>query len=322
LRQVLFALLPQTVLLDVAGPAEAFRIANRFVPESYALGFFGATRTIEAAIGLQLASVRPLPRRVPPGSIIVVTGVITDALDFSAPAVKALSAWLSRVMTDESLTLMCVCAGSVIAAHAGLLSERECTTHHSHLEELQRVEPKAKVAANRIFVEDGRLLTSAGVTAGIDLALHLIGAQIDHRTAGAVAREMVVYMRRSGSDPALSPWVMHRNHLHPAVHRVQDAISRNPANPWPARRLAAVARTSPRNLARLFSQHAKCSPLDYVQRMRVALARELVTQSDLDLERVAERAGFASAHQLRRVWRRWEAAPPSVLRGGTATNLR
>lgn len=125
---------------------------------------------------------------------------------------------------------------------------------------------------------------------------------------------MVVYLRRSGSDPALSPWLMHRNHLHPAVHRVQDAISRNPATPWPANRLAAVASTSPRNLARLFSQHAKCSPLDYVQRMRVAIARELVTQSDLDLERVAERAGFSSAHQLRRVWRRWEGAPPSLLR--------
>lgn len=314
MRQILFALLPQTVLLDVAGPAEAFRIANRQVPDSYALGFFGATRTIEAAIGLQLTAVRPLPRRAPPGSIIVVTGVITGALDFSAPAVKTLSQWLSRVMTDESLTLMCVCAGSVIAAHAGLLRDRECTTHHSHLDELRRIEPKAQVHANRIFVEDGRILTSAGVTAGIDLALHLIGAQIDHRTAGSVAREMVVYMRRSGSDPALSPWVMHRNHIHPAVHRVQDAISRNPAIPWPAGRLAAVARTSPRNLARLFARHADCSPLDYVQRMRVALARELVTQSDLDLERVAERAGFSSAHQLRRVWRRWESASPSVLR--------
>ena len=314
MRHVLFALLPQTVLLDVAGPAEAFRIANRVAPGSYSLGFHGATRTSEAAIGLQLASVRPLPRRLAPGSIIVVTGVITGALDFSAPAVKQLSQWLSRVMTDESLTLMCVCAGSVIAAHAGLLRDRECTTHHSHIEELQHVEPKAQVHANRIFVEDGRILTSAGVTAGIDLALHLIGAQIDHRTAGAVAREMVVYMRRSGSDPALSPWLMYRNHLHPAVHRVQDAITRNPANSWPAARLAAVARTSSRNLARLFAQHAKCSPLDYVQRMRVALARELVTQSDLDLERVAERAGFSSAHQMRRVWRRWEPAPPTDLR--------
>jgi transcriptional regulator GlxA family with amidase domain len=322
LRQVLFALLPQTVLLDVAGPADAFRIANQQVPDSYALGFVGAARSIEAAVGLRLASVRPLPRRVPPGSIIVVTGVITGALDLTSSPVRKLSEWLARVMHDESLTLMCVCSGSVIAAHAGLLGGRECTTHHSHIEDVQRLAPNAQVHANRIFVQDGRILTSAGITAGIDLALHLIGQQIDHRTAAAVAREMVVYLRRSGSDPALSPWVMHRNHIHPAVHRVQDAISRNPAVPWPAGRLAAVARTSSRNLARLFAQHAQCSPLDYVQRMRVALARELVTQSDMDLERVAERSGFSSAHQLRRVWRRWEDIPPSALRDNKATDLR
>ena len=157
------------------------------------------------------------------------------------------------------------------------------------------------------------MFTSAGVTAGIDLALHVIGKQLGHRVAAAVARDLVVYMRRAGGDPALSPWVMHRNHIHPVVHRVQDAVSRNPAAHWPADRLADVAHTSERNLARLFAQHARCSPLDYVQRMRVGLARELLTQSELSLERVAEMAGFSSAHQFRRVWRRWESVPPSQL---------
>jgi transcriptional regulator GlxA family with amidase domain len=106
---------------------------------------------------------------------------------------------------------------------------------------------------------------------------------------------------------------MHRNHIHPVVHRVQDAVSRNPDANWPATRLADVAHTSARNLARLFAQHAQCSPLDYVQRMRVGLARELLTQSELPLERVAEMAGFSSAHQFRRVWRRWETVAPSQM---------
>jgi transcriptional regulator GlxA family with amidase domain len=208
---------------------------------------------------------------------------------------------------------MCVCAGSVVAGYAGALADLECTTHHSHIEELKRAAPTARVHANRIFVEHGRVLTSAGVTAGIDLALHVIGQQLGHRTAALVARELVVYMRRSGGDPALSPWVMHRNHIHPIVHRVQDAVSRNPAANWPASRLADLAHTSERNLARLFAVHAQCSPLDYVQRMRVGLAREMLTQSDLSIERVAELAGFSSAHQLRRVWRRWENVAPSRL---------
>jgi transcriptional regulator GlxA family with amidase domain len=216
-------------------------------------------------------------------------------------------------MANETLTLMCVCAGSVVAGHAGILSGRDCTTHHDHVEELRAVDPKARVHANRIFVEDGRVFTSAGVTAGIDLALHVIGRQLGHKIAAAVARQLVVYLRRSAADPALSPWVLHRNHIHPVVHKVQDAVSRNPAASWPAKKLAQVAHTSARNLARLFAQHAQCSPLDYVQRMRVGLARELLTQSGLSVDRVAEMAGFSSAHQFRRVWRRWEdKAPASV----------
>ncbi len=313
MREVLFALLPNTVLLDAAGPAEAFRIANAYVPESYSLRFIASTRTVESGIGLQLGALRPLPRNVPEGALIVVTGVIGRALDLDTVAVTRLARWLRTSMENPSVTLMCVCAGSVVAAKAGVLAGLECTTHHSHVEELKRVEPTAQVHANRIFVEEGRVLTSAGVTAGIDLALHVIGQQLGHRVAATVARELVVYMRRAGGDPALSPWVMHRNHIHPVVHRVQDAVARNPAARWPARKLADIAHTSARNLARLFAQHAECSPLDYVQRLRVGLARELLTQSGLSLERVAEMSGFSSAHQFRRVWRRWESVSPGQL---------
>jgi transcriptional regulator GlxA family with amidase domain len=107
---------------------------------------------------------------------------------------------------------------------------------------------------------------------------------------------------------------MHRNHVNPTLHRVQDAIIKNPAAQWSASQLASVACMSSRNLARLFAEHAGCSPLDYVQRLRVALARELVSNSEMGMERVAEKTGFSSAHQLRRVWRRWEEAPPTTHR--------
>ena len=109
----------------------------------------------------------------------------------------------------------------------------------------------------------------------------MIGQQLGHQVAATVARDLVVYMRRSGGDPQLSPWVMHRNHVNPVLHRVQDAVIKDPAARWSAARLAAVACMSSRNLARLFAEHAGCSPLDYVQRLRVALARELVANSEL-----------------------------------------
>ena len=317
MRRVCFALLPETVLLDVAGPAEAFRVANRLVPGSYALEFVAPSRRIRTGVGLTLGELKPLPARLAHGAIIVLSGVVGEVAA-DTPAMRRLTAWLRAAAATPEATLMCVCAGAVVAAHAGLLRNRRCTTHHACIQELRRADPSCEVYENRIFVADRRVLTSAGITAGVDLALHVIGLELGYHVAAAVAREMVVYMRRSGTDPALSPWVMHRNHLHPAVHRVQDAISREPATAWSATRLARLACTSSRNLTRLFAQHARCSPLDYVQRMRFALARELVTQSALPLEQVAERAGFSSAHQLRRVWRRWEVQPPTALRGGAA----
>jgi transcriptional regulator GlxA family with amidase domain len=313
MREVLFALLPDVVLLDVAGPADAFRNAEQRVPGSYRVRFAAPVPEVTAAVGLRLAALEALPGRLAPGSLLVLTGVVGEAVNPHEPASRALIEWLRSGVARDA-RLVCVCAGSVLAAHAGLLAGRACTTHHAHIDELRRVEPRAQVLENRIFVEDGALFTSAGVSAGLDLALHLIGRQLGARVAAEIARDLVVYLRRAGSDAALSPWVMHRNHLHPAVHRVQDAVARDPAAHWSARELAAVACTGARNLARLFAEHAGCSPLDYVQRLRVALARQLVTHSRLDLERVARECGFHSARHLRRVWARWEAEPPSALR--------
>jgi transcriptional regulator GlxA family with amidase domain len=311
---VLFAILPEVVLLDVAGAADAFRIAEREAPGNYQLRFVSTQPTVRAAVGLHLDKLEPLPEHVADHSVIVVTGVTSKGLRLDSAPAMALVRWLKRAMENETVTLMCVCAGALLAAKAGVLEGRECTTHHQHIDDLTQMEPAATVHANRIFVEDGRVFTSAGVTAGLDLTLYVIGQQLGHQVVAAVARDLVVYMRRSGGDPQLSPWVMHRNHVNPVLHRVQDAVIKNPAAHWSAARLASVACMSSRNLARLFAEHAGCSPLDYVQRLRVALARELVSNSELGMERVAEKTGFSSAHQLRRVWRRWEEAPPTTHR--------
>ena len=313
MKEVFFVVLPQLVLLDLAGPAEAFRVAERKLPGSYRLRFVSSTRSAQTAVGLQLGSLEPLPVKLPEDAIVVLSGVSGESVDLNEASTQRAVEWLASGVASQAM-LLCVCAGSILAGKAGLLAGRECTTHHAHIDELRRVAPDAQVLDNRIFVEDGGVLSSAGVTAGLDLALHIIGSQLGPRIAADVARALVVYLRRSGTDPALSPWVQHRNHLHPAVHRVQDAVTRKPAASWTSTELSAVACTSPRNLARLFAEHAHCSPLDYVQLIRFAFAKELVTQSKLDLERIAARAGFRSAQHLRRVWARWEPRPPSAFR--------
>jgi transcriptional regulator GlxA family with amidase domain len=314
MREVVFLLLPNVVLLDVAGPADAFRSAERKAPGSYRLRFVAPLPSVTAAAGLTLGALEPLPAELPARALLILTGIAGADVDPHEPAARRAIAWL-RSGAAAGAELLCVCTGSLLAAHAGLLTGRECTTHHEHIADLRRAEPRARVLENRIFVEDGPVTTSAGVTAGLDLALHVIGRQLGPHLAAEVARSLVVYLRRTGTDPALSPWVMQRNHLHPAVHRVQDAVTRDPAAPWSAAQLAAVACTGPRNLARLFAEHARCSPLDYVQLIRFAFAKQLVTESRLDLERVAARAGFGSAQHLRRVWARWEGRPPSAFRG-------
>ena len=316
---IFFVILPDVVLLDVAGAAEAFRIAEQQRRGSYELHFISPTRSARSGVGLELSKLEPLPKQVPPRALVVVNGVVGSKVRFDTPEMTRLVEWLPSMMIEPSSRLMCVCAGSVIAAKAGLLQGRECTTHHDHIDELASLERTATIHPNRLFVEDGRVMTSAGVTAGMDLALYVIGEQLGHQVAATVARQLVVYMRRSGTDPQLSPYVMYRNHIHPAVHRAQDAVLKNPSADWSSPRLAAVACTSERSLTRLFAEHAGCSPLDYVQRIRVAVARELLASSSLDVERVAERAGFSSAHQLRRVWRRWESQPPLEHRRGALT---
>ena len=167
----------------------------------------------------------------------------------------------------------------------------------------------------RLFVEDRDRFSSAGVTAGVDLMLYLVARWAGSAAALAAARTLVVYMRRGVNDPQLSPWLEGRSHLHPAVHRAQDAIAADPARDWSLADLGRVAGASSRNLSRLFMAHAGMTLTDAVNRCRVALAYDLIRRSDLGMEQVAERAGFSSARHMRRVWRQFHPTAPSELRG-------
>ena len=256
--------------------------------------------------GLHLARIKPLPARLPANALVIVSGVVGTPTRLDDAQARAIIDWLAARQPADGFTLMTVCAGALFAAAAGLTRGRECTTHHGSLAQLAALDPSARILDNRIFVEDGALVSSAGITAGIDLALHMVSRHCGPRIACEVAREMLVYQRRAGTDSALSPWLEHRSHLHPGVHKVQDAVVRNPAAPWSAQSLAQEAHTSARHLTRLFRLHAGCTPMDYLYQIRVALARDLLRETRLDLERVAEKAGFGSAQHMRRVWRRFE----------------
>lgn len=305
--EVLFVLLQDSLALDWAGPAEALRIANQALlaqgqPARFVMRFVGPQSDARSSVGLQLSGIEALPDVFAEPSWLVLLGQPGALISVASPATQALLHWLRglRLKTGQ-LELVTVCAGAVLAAHAGLLAGRHVTTHHHHLAELQTAEPACQVVENRVFVEDAPVYSSAGVTTGIDLMLHRIAQTCGEAIAAQVAQTMVVALRRGPHDPELSPFLSYRNHMHPALHRVQDAVSKQPATEWCLTNMALVACTSTRHLTRIFMEHAGIAPLQYLRRLRLAVAQTAL-QSGCNVTQAAALAGFSSDTQLRRAW--------------------
>jgi transcriptional regulator GlxA family with amidase domain len=305
--QVLFVLLPGSLILDWAGPAEALRMANQMLrasgqAEAFSLRFIGPCAQAQSSVGASLCNIEPLPASVPEPSWVVLVGQPGPEIDVNSDPMRELLHWLrGQKLLAGQRELVTVCAGAVLAAHAGLLHGHRATTHHHHLDELRRVAPGCDVVENRVFVLDGPVTSSAGVTTGIDLFLHRIAAVCGPALAARVAQSMVVALRRGPNDPELSPFLSHRNHLHPALHRVQDAVGQQPQADWSVARMAEVACASPRHLTRLFLTHAGIAPLQYLRRIRLDVA-ETALRSGHNVTQAASLAGFGSDTQLRRTW--------------------
>ncbi|QYF95364.1 helix-turn-helix domain-containing protein [Massilia sp. PAMC28688] len=305
---VWFMLLPDSLIMDWAGPAEALRIASQIrrlqgQAAPFAMRFCGPQASCATSVGIAVSGLEPLPQQLPEGQHwIVLVGRPGQETLADDNATRELLAWLRRLDLAEGGTeLMTICAGSVIAAHAGLLHGRRATTHHHHLDELQQTGQGCMVVRNRVFVQDGPVWSSAGVTTGLDLMLHRIGLACGPALAAEVAQNMVVPLRRGPNDPELSPFLAYRNHIHPALHRVQDAVTQAPQQAWTVPAMAAMAHTSPRHLTRLFLEYAGIAPLEYLRRIRLAVAQTAL-RSGNNVTQAAATAGFSSDTQLRRAW--------------------
>ena len=331
LIDVLFVIVRHSLLLDIAGPSEAFRLANlhrdaRGLPPRFRLGFTGPASTLPTSVGLTLGDLVPLPDELGTPTWIVVVGQPTAQMTEVTPEIEVTARWLNDRLRDALLDantphrLVTICSGTLLAARAGVLGTRRCTTHHELLPMLRALAPRAEVIDNRVFVVDGPLASSAGITAGIDVALHLIAEECGEALAASVAEDMVVYLRRSPRDTESSPFHMHRRHLHPTVHRVQDAIVAEPERDWDMPSLAQVGHAAERHLLRLFVDHAGISPLHYLRLIRLERARQSL-EHGATVTRAAAVAGFASDLQLRRAWsRQWGGSPRDAARAAGTAN--
>ncbi|HXV76908.1 MAG TPA: DJ-1/PfpI family protein [Candidatus Polarisedimenticolaceae bacterium] len=295
--RVVFLLLPRLHMQDLAGPAQVFYEAAGF-GAGYELVFAATVERVCTAQGLVLADLVPPPEPRPTDRVIV-PGIDSAELD----RLDAPFDWL-RAALGAGCEVGSICSGAFALARAGLLDGRRCTTHWKIADRLEREYPRARVHDNRLFVRDGRVVTSAGVTAGIDLALSLVREDCGPRTAALVAREMVVYLRREGEGQQLGAFLEHRTHLHPGVHRVQDWLTEHPDRNATLDELGRIAGMSARNLTRVFRRATGITLKEFSGSIKLEVASRMLERPDLSIDAVAERCGFRDPRQLRRLWKR------------------
>ncbi|MGW4651395.1 GlxA family transcriptional regulator [Kitasatospora sp. NPDC004289] len=294
---VVFLLVPGLHLLDLAGPAQVFSTAADF-GLGYRTGYVAEREDVSSAQGLALRASTEWPA-LAAGDLVVVPGWHSASLSVEVPLRRAT---LDRLTAHHAAggTVASVCAGADALGRAGLLDGRRCTTHHELQEELAHRYPATTVVRDVLYVEDDRVITSAGIASGIDLALHLLAVRHGPAAAARVARDMVVYARRNGDEPQASAVLRHRSHLSDSVHRVQDQIDAGFADRLTLTDLATTAGLSERTLTRRFTQATGLTPLRYQQELRVERAEHLITQG-ATVEAAAREVGFQDARMLRRL---------------------
>ena len=305
-------LLENSLLLDVVGPVEVLQYANRLGGANFEVYFVGPTSKVSNSIGLSII-VSPLPSDIEDNAWVLVPGLVGDIIALQSTQVKDACIWLQQ---HSFARIISVCGGALVLAKAGLLTNKKCTTHYLHIEQLRRLLHTDQVLENRLFVQDNQTFTSAGISAGIDLALYLIEQYCGAEICAQITRRMVLFTRRGAQDPAESPLLQHRNHLNNKVHQVHDLIQAKPASHWSLVELANHVHCSERHLTRIFKQHTGMSSKAYQYKIRLTLAKQLLQSSHLTIEQVSRQCGFDDPRQFRRLWAREHDSPPSLFRDG------
>jgi len=300
----------EVALLDLAGPVEVFDGARRGFGADYRVRVASVGGgPMRATAGLQLLTEDLADLDGPVDTLLVVGGFGSQV----ATADAVLVGHIAR-LAGTARRVAGVCTGAGLLAAAGLLDGGRATTHWAFCADLARRHPAVEVVPDAIFVRHGRITTSAGVTAGIDLALALVADDHGQDVARQLARWLVVFLQRPGGQSQFSV----RSSV-PAVRSdglrvVLDAIAEDPTASWTVADMADRAAMSTRHLARVFPREVGLPPARYVERARVEFATELLDNGDEALDVVARRSGFGSPETLRRAFQRVIGVSPGGYR--------
>jgi transcriptional regulator GlxA family with amidase domain len=305
---------PSVQLLDVTGPLQVFVSANDHVAQAggtppYVLRVVAKDgQGVTTSAGLGIAT-RPLPRSgSPPDTLIIAGGPGVDAASADAVLVD----WV-RQRAKKARRVASVCTGAFLLGASGVLDGRRAVTHWSYCAELARRFPAARVESDPIFVRDGSIWTSAGVTAGIDLALALVEEDLGRTVALAVARYLVVFLKRPGGQAQFSA-ALSMQSAEDEFGALHEWINKHLADDLSLAMLADQAGMSERSFSRHYAEATGVTPARAIERLRVEAARRLLSESRLPVKRISQRCGFGSEETMRRSFLRVLAATPNDYR--------
>ena len=318
-RRIAIVAYPGVQVLDVTGPLEVFATAAHLAaearpsrPRPYAIEILAASAgPIRSESGIRLVADRAWGDiRGGLDTLLVAGG--TGTID--AVQDRRLIAWLARI-APRVRRIGSVCSGTFMLAEAGLLDRRRATTHWSVCTLLAERYPKVRVEPDPIFVRDGNVYSSAGVTAGIDLALALVEEDLGHELALRAARQLVVFLKRPGGQSQFSAQLAAQAAEREPLRELQTWVADHPAADCAVGALARRIAMSPRNFARVFAREVRMTPAQFVEKTRVEAARRRLEESSDGVESVATRCGFGTAESMRRAFLRTLGVPPSAYRG-------
>ncbi len=295
-RTVLVLLFDDVQSLDVTGPVEVFAGAEKHTPGTYRI----RTATLDGApvrtsSGLTVVPDHALADAPEPDTLVVPGGQGTRDPD------PRLTDWL-RGHGPRARRLVSVCTGAILLARAGLLDGRRVTTHWAYSGRLARDHPAVDVDPDPIYVRDGHVATSAGVTSGIDLALALVEEDLGRDVALTVARHLVVFLRRPGNQAQFSAQLAAQTARREPLREIQQWITEHPGADLSVESLAARASLSPRHFARAFQAETGTTPGRYVDRVRLEHARRLLEDTGDGVEEVSRASGYGTAEAMRRAF--------------------
>ena len=295
--------------LDITGPSDVFSLAGRG-SRAYEIHVVAREPTVTSSSGIRITPHTTIDQYRGRIDTLIVAG---GASGRRTTADEELISWLRRV-SHRTRRVASVCTGAFLLAEAGILDGRKATTHWAACDDLARAYPSIEVLPDPIYVRDGNIYTSAGVTAGIDLALALVEEDLGADVTLRVARDLVLFVRRPGGQAQFSHGIAAPAASRPGIRELQDWIIDHLDHDLSVPALADRAVMSPRNFARVFTAEVGTTPAAYVEGMRVERARMLLESTDELLDEIARQCGFGTVETLRRTFDRCLHVSPSAYR--------